>query len=122
MPSSVISKKNVLEVYYNPSNRVGKQTVAYAHSLSGRVKATSYGTDAFTKTIWKYLLKKLNKTPKELLNKAHPYYQQKIRGKEFDSEGWLNVLMNHAFLIKGPIVVWKDKARLCETPTDIMKM
>ncbi|MEH0155496.1 glutaredoxin [Limibacter armeniacum] len=117
-----LDKRNILEVYYHPEGRVDKQTLAYAKSLSNKVQATTYGTDNFTTTIWKYILKKLNKTPKELLNKADPFYQQNIRGKEFDSEGWLHVLMKYPFLIRGPIVVWKNKARLVETPTDIMKM
>ncbi|GAA4835651.1 arsenate reductase family protein [Algivirga pacifica] len=116
------NKKNIMEVFYHPGSSLHKQTVAYAKSMSSKVVTTSYGQDAFTTTIWKYLLKKLNKTPKELLNKSDPFYQKNIRGKEFDSEGWLNVLMKHPFLIRGPIVVWKNKARLVETPTDIMKM
>ncbi|MBK8393330.1 MAG: hypothetical protein IPL23_30475 [Saprospiraceae bacterium] len=50
-----------------------------------------------TSTAWKTILNQLNIHPKLLLNKAHPDYQNNLRGKEFDHEGWLNVISKFTF-------------------------
>jgi arsenate reductase len=60
--------------------------------------------------------------PKELMNKAHPYYQANIRGKEFTDEDWLNVIKYNPSLLKAPIAIRGDKAVLCTNATDIYKL
>ena len=60
--------------------------------------------------------------PKDLLNKSHPYYQENIRGKEFDEEGWLNVLRTNPQLIKAPIAMRGKRAVLCINPQDVFRL
>ncbi|PWJ42647.1 arsenate reductase family protein [Sediminitomix flava] len=117
-----IGDPSTIELYVRKDEYKDKQTIALAKSLGRNVHVHDIGTDAFTKTIWKDILKKLNLTPKELMNKANPYYQKNIRGKDFDSEGWLDVLMHHPFLIKAPIAVWKNKVKLLNSPQDLLKI
>ena len=68
------------------------------------------------------ILRSLDVHPKDLLNKAHPYYQENIRGREFDEEDWLTVLAKNPELIKAPIAVRGRRAILCNNPTDIYKL
>jgi len=72
--------------------------------------------------MWRDILDMLGLEPKHLLNKADPKYQKEIRGKSFDEEGWLNVLVNNPCLIKAPIAIMHDHAVLCITPKDIYKL
>jgi arsenate reductase len=60
--------------------------------------------------------------PKELLNKAHPYYREHIKGREFDNESWLKVLQYNPDLIKAPIAIRGKKAILCLNSTDIHRL
>ncbi len=109
-------------IYYNPESSADRRTVAFAQTISAHVKTFEFSKSPSTGTSWQQIIAALNIHPKELLNKAHPYYQQFIRGREFDEEGWLNVLKYNPELIKAPIAIRGNKAIVCTTPTDIYKL
>lgn len=109
-------------LYYNPNSTADRKTVAHAKSTGLKIKSFHHDQAPSTTTSWKTIIENLGVHPKELLNKADPYYQSNIRGKEFDDEDWLNVLKNNPSLIKSPIAVSGNKAILCQTPTDIYKL
>lgn len=56
------------------------------------------------------------------MNKAHPYYQAHLRGRDFDDEAWLKILANNPYLFKAPIAVRGRRAVFCETPTAIYRL
>ncbi|MCB9283205.1 MAG: glutaredoxin [Lewinellaceae bacterium] len=111
-----------LLIYYNPESSAHRRTVAYAQSLSRYVRAYSFEQAPSTETSWQQILQALGMPPKELLNKAHPYYQQHIRGCEFDEACWLKVIQNNPDLLKAPIAIRGKRAILCLNATDILKL
>lgn len=111
-----------LYFYHSPLQTVDKQTKAYAKSLTKFVNEIDVIKEKITATQWNQILNLLNLRPKDLLNRAHPDYQQNIAGKDWDDEGWLNILANYPYLIKAPIAIYKNRAILCNTPSDILKL
>lgn len=109
-------------IYYNSSSSSDRKTIALAQSTGQKIRTIEHAKTHSTTTSWKVLLKSLDKHPKELMNKAHPYYQKNIKGKEFNMHGWLNILQNNPNLIKHPIAVNGTKAIMCKTPTDIYRL
>ncbi len=109
-------------IYYNPDSTADRQTVAFAKSIVKHVKTYSFDKSPSTGTSWQQILAALELHPKELMNKAHPYYQQHIRGRDFNEQDWLNVLKYNPQIIKAPIAMRGSKAILCSTPTDIYKL
>ena len=109
-------------IYYNHDSSNDRKTVAHAQGVVNHVKAYSYKQAPSTNTSWQQILQALGMHPKELLNKAHPYYQENIRGREFDKESWLNVLKYNPELIKAPIAIRGERAILCTNSTDIYKL
>ena len=109
-------------IYYNPESSNDKKTVAHAQSLVSYVRSFSFEQAPSTGTSWQQILNFLDVHPKELLNKAHPYYQEHIRGREFDNESWLKVLKYNPQLIKAPIAIRGSRAILCTNSTDIYKL
>lgn len=109
-------------IYYNPESSPDRKTVAYAQSVVAHVKSYSFEKNPSSSSSWQMILKSLGRHPKELMNKAHPYYQQHIRGREFDEESWINVLQRNPQLLRAPIAIRGNKAILCESPTDIYKL
>jgi len=99
-----------------------KKTRAYAHSLSDHIREYTYKDYKFTASLWRDILDMLDMEPKQLLNKADPKYQKEIKGKSFDEEGWLYVIVNNPCLIKAPIAIMHDRAVLCISPKDIYKL
>ena len=68
------------------------------------------------------IIDRLDMHPKQMLNKAHPYYQANIRGSEFDDEDWLNVLLRNPQLFRAPIAIKGKRAVFCVSPTDVYKL
>ncbi|PZX55424.1 arsenate reductase [Algoriphagus ratkowskyi] len=111
-----------LYFYHSPSQQIDKQTLAYAKSIYQFVNTIDLSKERLTPTQWNTLLLKLNLRAKDLLNRAHPDYQKNIAGKNWDDESWLNILIKSPNLIKAPIASLRQKAILCITPTDILKL
>ena len=109
-------------IYYNPESRSDRSTVAYAKSSGMHIKSYAYGKTPSTETSWRRIVQALDRDPKELLNKADPYYREHIKGREFDEEGWVKILRYNPRLIKSPIAVSGKKAVLCSTPSDIYRL
>ncbi len=111
-----------LLLFYNPQSSADRKTLAHARGTGQKVISYDHKNSRSTTTIWRSILSTMNKHPKELLNKAHPYYQANIKGKEFDMHGWLNILQRNPDLIRHPIAIKGSKAIFCETPTDVYKI
>ena len=111
-----------IQIYYNPESSADRRTVAHAQGLSTHIKTYSFDKTPSTGTSWQQIISSLNVHPKELLNKAHPYYQQHIRGRDFDQESWIKVLRYNPELIKAPIAIRGSRAIVCTNPTDIYKL
>jgi arsenate reductase len=116
------TQDNEIRVYYDRESDQAKKVLAYARTITRHVHEVEVSKTPFTPTMWKQLLEMLDMQPKNLMNKAHPYYQMNVKGRDFDEEGWLNVLIRNPQLLKAPIVVKGKRAMLCSNPTDMLGM
>lgn len=114
-------KREIL-IYYNPESSTHRMTVAHGQTIGSHVRTFAFEKAPSTGTSWQQILNALQLHPKDLMNKAHPYYQTYLRGREFDEESWVNVLQRNPEIIKAPIAIRGKKAVLCLTPTDIYKL
>lgn len=109
-------------IYFNPQSSKDRRTVAHAQSLAPYIRTFSFDKAPSTGTSWQQILQALDVHPKELLDKSNPYYQQNIRGKKFNEQDWLNVIMHNPSLLRAPIAIRGNKAVLCSNATDIYKL
>ncbi len=115
--------KREIQIYYNPESRTHRSTLAHAKSVAKYIKSYAFHQTPSTGTSWQQILKALDlDDPKMLLNKADPYYQNNLRGREFDEESWIKIIQNNSNLIKAPIAMRGNRAIICKTPTDILKL
>ncbi len=114
-------KREIL-IYYNPESSNDRKTVAHAQSVVQHVRSFAYEKAPSTGTSWQQILRSLGLHPKDLMNKAHPYYREHIKGREFDEESWLKVLRYNPEIIKAPIAIRGKKAILCLNSTDIHRL
>ncbi len=113
---------NELFIYFDPETSTGKQSRAYARSISNNVNEVNFHKTKLTTTLWKEIVNMLGLRPKDLLDKSHWEYQRRIAGNAFTMSGWLEVLQRNPAMLKGPIVIYKKKAILLKKPTDILKL
>ena len=119
---SVKTHQEEIMIYCDPSSSVSKKTVAFAATVSKHVRPVDYFKIPLTPTLMKGLLKQLDLRPKDLMNRAHPFYQDNIAGRDFDTVGWLNILIRNPQILKGPIAVRGQRAILCDNPTNILQL
>lgn len=103
-----------LTLVYDSTTSEGRKALAYAYSIAPKVNKQDVSEVSLSSTFVRQVVKQLNVRPKDLLNRAHPYYQQHIRGRDLDMEGWLHVLTHNPGLLKAPIALMGDRAVICE--------
>lgn len=113
---------NEMFLLYNPRTSVGKQTKAYAMTLSNHINEIDALQERLGPTYWKEVINMLGIIPKRLLDKSHPEYQAKVRGNAYTMNGWLDVLIHNPQLLKAPIAIYNGRAILCQKPTDVLKL
>ncbi len=109
-------------IYCDPASSVSKKVLAFAATVSKHVRPVDYFKIPLTPTLMKALLKQLDLRPKDIMNRAHPFYQSNIAGRDFNSEGWLNILTRNPQILKAPIAVRGQKAVLCDNPTNVLQL
>lgn len=113
-PMSTTLNPKELTLVYDSSTSEGRKALAFAYSLAPKVNKQDVTEVSLSSTFVRQVLKQLNLRPKDLLNRAHPYYQEHLRGRDLDAEGWLHVLTHNPSLLKAPIALQGDRAVLCE--------
>ena len=113
---------NELFLLYNPDTSKGRQTKALAKTINSHINEQNVICEKLGPTYWKEVVTMLGLAPKELLDRAHPDYQEKMAGHSFTMNGYLEVLMHYPHLLRAPIAIYNGKAVLCETPTDVFKL
>ncbi|HEX5170897.1 MAG TPA: glutaredoxin [Cyclobacteriaceae bacterium] len=113
---------NELFLICNPQSNAGKQTKAIALDLCSHINEFNLLQEKLSPTYWKDIVNMLGLHPKELLDQSHADYEAKIGGNTYTMDGWLEVLVHNAYLVKYPIVVYNHSAVMCRMPTDIMKL
>lgn len=77
-----------IQLYLKSDCSKSKKVLAYAKSMSNNINAFNIDQTKSTSTIWQSILTKLDKSPKQLLDKSLPYYQNNIRGRNFEDRDW----------------------------------
>jgi arsenate reductase len=117
------TSSNEILVYYNPEHSVAKQVLAYARSITPHILEVEYHKTKYSTRIWRQLLDYLGETdPKRLLNKAHPFYQTHLKGRDFNREDILNIIIRNPDIIRAPIAMRGKTAVFCENPTDVLRL
>ena len=82
-------------LYYNADSNSDRRTLAHANSITSHLKSYEFKKAPSTSTSWQMILRSLDIHPKDLLNKAHPYYREHLKGKDFDDEDWISCLQKN---------------------------
>lgn len=115
-------KKDELTLIYNSENSKDRQTLAYAGTISRKINKQEINTCRISDTLFSFLLEKLGACGKEVINRGHQKYKEQYRGCDLEASEWLVMLKTHPELLESPIAIYRDKAVICKTPTDVLKV
>lgn len=111
-----------ITLLYNHQRELDRKTLAMAMTMSGKINKQDLTSVRVSETLFYIFMERLNLDPKNIVNKADPYYQSEIRGKKLSLRDWFSLIKNKPHLLRAPIALYRDKAIVCSTPTDILKL
>ncbi len=100
----------MITIYHNPKCRKSRAGVEYLQEKGVECSIVEYLKTPFTREQFKDLLMKLNMKPEEVVRTQEDEYKEKLKGKSFNDEEWITILLENPRLIQRPIVVKNHKA------------
>ena len=115
-------KKDELTLLYNSKLARDIKTLAYANTITSKINRQDVNSVEVSATLFKVMVDKLGGDPKVMINKSVPYYQKNLRGQEYPPKNWLQAIKKMPELLIAPVALYKDRAVICNSPTDILKV
>ena len=111
-----------LVLIYNSNSSRDRKTLAYAMSISPKINKQELNSVRVSSTLFEMVLDSLKLSGKDVINKADPMYQSTYRGRNLTNEEWFSLIKMHPHLLKAPLAMYKGKAVLCNSETDILQI
>jgi len=108
-----------MKIYHNPRCSKSRETLKIIQSKGMEVEIVEYLKNVPTRAELQNILAKLNIKPSQLLRKGEAVYKEKFKGKNFEEEEWVQIMLEHPKLIERPIVVRGNKAIIGRPPENV---
>lgn len=112
----------MLKIYHNPRCKHSRAGLEHLRSKTSDFEVREYLKDPITKDEIKEILLKTNLDASEIVRTQEEYYKKNLKGRNFNGDEWIKILVDNPKLIKRPIVVGKLKAVIGSPPDEINKM
>lgn len=106
-------------IYHNARCKKSRAGLEYLKGKTSDFKVVEYLKNPITFNELKDLLMKLNKKPQEMIRTQEAVYKQNFKGKNFNDDEWIQIMVENPKLIKRPIVVKGNKAVLGDPAEEI---
>jgi arsenate reductase len=99
-----------VEVYHNPRCSKSREAVNYLNEQGHEVQIIEYLKEVPARAELEMLLAKLNLRPHAIIRTGEQIYKERFKGKNFNDDEWIDILMEYPKLIERPIVIRGNKA------------
>lgn len=103
-------KEKELAIYHNTRCRKSREGLAFLREKGFEPTIVDYLKNIPTAEEIKLLLAKLNMPVEDVIRKEERIFKEKYRGKEFNTDEWIQILRDNPKLIQRPIIVSRTKA------------
>ncbi|MCF6366806.1 MAG: arsenate reductase family protein [Bacteroidales bacterium] len=109
-----------MKIYHNPRCKKSRAGLEYLEEKKISFTKIMYLKDEpFTDETLKSLLKKMNKTPLEIIRTQEKEYKDNFKGKIFTDDEWIKIMVKNPKFIQRPIIETENKAVLGDPPSNI---
>ena len=112
----------MITIYHNPKCRKSREGLQYLQDKKLEYTVIEYLRNPLTREQLKDLLIKLNMRPEEIVRTQEDEFKEKLKGKSFNDEEWITILLENPKLIQRPIVVKNHKAVLGQPVEEIDRL
>ena len=100
----------MITIYHNNRCKKSRAGLEFLKSRTDDFTVVEYLKNPLTEEELSKILMKLNKKPQEMVRTQEAIYKQNFKGKEFNEEEWIKIIIENPKLLKRPIVVKDNKA------------
>ena len=111
-----------MKIYHNPRCGKSRQTLALLEEKGNSPEIIRYLDTPPSKAELQEILQKLEIPAEKLVRKNEKIFKENFKGKEYDEEGWLNLLVENPKLIERPIVINGNKAAIGRPPELVLEI
>ena len=94
-----------MKIYHNPRCRKSREGIKYLESKKINFEVIDYIKNNLSSEQIRYILKKLQLKPIEIVRKNEKIWKDKYKGKDFTDDQIIRILSNEPKLIERPIIV-----------------
>ena len=94
-----------MKIYHNPRCRKSREGIKYLESKKINFEVIDYIKNNLSSEQIRYILKKLQLKPIEIVRKHEKIWKEKYKGKDFTDDQLIRILSNEPKLIERPIIV-----------------
>ena len=100
----------MLKIYHNPRCSKSRAALAYLEEKGLKPEIRLYLKEPYTVEEMEDVLKRMNKEPQVIVRTHEKLYKTDYKGKIFNHDEWIKILLESPQLIQRPIIVSKHKA------------
>ena len=104
----------MLKFYHNPRCKKSRAALQYLTERTMNFEIVDYMKEGISEIQLKLLLAKLHKNPQEVIRTQEDIYKKRFKGKSFNDDEWIKILVEFPNLIQRPIIeknhsaIWGD--------------
>lgn len=113
----------MITIYHNPRCKKSRAGLQALESFTEDFEVKQYLNDqAFTIETLTSALKKLGKSPEEMIRKQETIFKDNFKGKSYSDEEWIKIIVENPKLIHRPIIVKGNKAVLGDPAENVSQL
>jgi len=98
------------KIYHNPRCKKSRAGLQFMEAKGADLEIVQYLKTPISIEELADIFVKLHKKPSEMIRKQEAIFKSDFKGKTFNEDEWLRIIIQHPKLLQRPIVVGKHKA------------
>lgn len=109
-------------IIYNFKVQGNREALAYAKQIAQNVNEIDISKNPLTERQLAELLDRLGVGIADIIDQRSELYKEKYKDVDMEEADWLGVIKRNPELMRTPIGILGDKAVICESPNDMLKL
>lgn len=109
----------MIKIYHNPRCKKSRAGLQYLEAKKVDFELIEYLKNPIDEKEFEDILMKMNVTPFDMIRTQEEIYKKQFKGKEFNDQEWIKIMLENPKLIKRPIIVKEYKAVWADPPENM---
>ncbi len=109
----------MVKIYHNPRCKKSRAGLQYLQEKGVEPEIIEYLKNPLSEEVFRDILVRLHKKPMEIIRTQEAIYKSDFKGKNFNDDEWIKIILENPKLIQRPIVVKGPKAVIGDPASNI---